>query len=187
MTPATFQNVMNDIFRDLINEGKVTVYLDNILIFSTNPRDHDRVTREVLKRLQENDLFLKPEKCEWDVAQTEYLGMIVGNGQVKMDPAKVRGISEWPTPKSVKDIQKFRGFANFYRRFIKDFAKITCPLDRLMGKVPWQWGTEEQEAFDQLKKQFVSSPVLAIYDPNRETRIEVDASGYATGGVLSQK
>lgn len=93
-SPATFQNVMNDIFRDLINEGKVTVYLDDILIFSTDPRDHDRVTREVLKRLQENDLFLKPEKCEWDVTQTEYLGMIVGNGQVKMDPAKVRGISE---------------------------------------------------------------------------------------------
>ena len=187
-SPATFQNVMNDIFRDLITEGKITVYLDDILIFSTDQQEHDRVTREVLKRLKENDLFLKPEKCEWDVPETEYLGMIVGGGKVRMDPVKVSGVANWPTPTNVKGVQQFRGFANFYRRFIQDFAKITRPLDNLTKKdIPWHWGEEEQKAFDELKKCFTSTPILAIYDPSRETRIEVDASGFATGGVLSQK
>lgn len=103
-SPATFQNVMNDIFRDLITEGKITVYLDDILIFSTDQKEHDKVTREVLKRLQENDLFLKPEKCEWDVPETEYLGMIVGGGKVRMDPVKVSGVANWPAPTTVKGV-----------------------------------------------------------------------------------
>ena len=138
--------------------------------------------------MKENDLFLKPEKCEWDVPETEYLGMIVGGGKVRMDPVKVSGVANWPTPTNVKGVQQFRGFANFYRRFIQDFARITRPLDNLTKKdTPWHWGEEEQKAFDELKKCFTSTPILAIYDPSRETRIEVDASGFATGGVLNQK
>ena len=86
-----------------------------------------------------------------------------------------------------RSVWKFRGFANFYRRFIHDFSRICKPLDRLTGTAPWQWGPEEQQAFDEIKRQFCESPVLCIYDPEQETRIEVDASGYATGAILSQK
>ena len=112
--------------------------------------------------------------------------MVVSYNRVEMDPVKVKGIADWPTPRNASDVRKFREFANFYRRFIKDFGRICKPLDRLTGNVPWQWGPEEQAAFDTLKERFTQNPVLCLYDPNRDTRIEVDASGYATGGVLAQ-
>lgn len=185
-SPATFQAMMNEIFHDLIISGKVLVYLDDILIFSTNKEEHDRVTREVLRRLQENNLFLKPEKCEWDIPKVDYVGYVFCGDEVAMDPAKLKGINEWPVPRNKKDIQKFRGFSNFYRCFIKDFAKISRPLNQLTGNDLWHWGEEEQRAFDKLKQLFGTTPVLALYDSNRETCIEV-ASGYATGGVLMQK
>ena len=163
------------------------MYLDDILIFSTDLKEHREVVHEVLKRLEQNDLFLKPEKCQFERSEIEWLGMVFSRGRVGMDPVKVKGIMEWPTPKNASDVRKFRGFANFYRRFIRDFSRICKPLDRLTGNAPWVWGKEEQEAFDEIKQRFCSSPVLAIYDPNRKTRIEVDASGFATGAVLSQE
>ena len=122
----------------------------------------------------------------FETSHIEYLGMIISKGRVEMDPKKVSGVTEWPRPTKVKQVQAFLGFANFYRRFIKDFGRICKPLDRLTGNVPWQWGPEEQAAFDTLKERFTQNPVLCLYDLNRDTRIEVDASGYATGGVLAQ-
>ncbi|KAF9800632.1 hypothetical protein IEO21_10322 [Rhodonia placenta] len=116
--------------------------------------------------LQDNDLFLKPEKCEWNTPKVDYVGYVFGGDEVAMDPAKLKGINEWPVPRNKKDVQKFRGFSNFYRRFIKNFAKISRPLDRLTGNDPWHWGEEEQHAFDELKWLFTTTPVLALYDPN---------------------
>ena len=104
-----------------------------------------------------------------------------------MDPVKVKALSEWPTPQNPSDVRRFRGFANFYRRFIKDFGKICKPLDALTGKAPWKWGPEEQAAFDELKGKFASSPVIAMWDFDLPTRVETDASGFATGGILEQK
>ena len=186
-SPATFQNMMNDIFADLVAEGKVTVYLDDILIFSNNLKEHRAVVHEVLRRLKEHDLFLKPEKCEFEQPSVEYLGVIVSHNRIQMDPVKVKAITEWPTLQNPSDVRRFRGFANFYRRFIKDFGKICKPLDRLTGKEPWKWGAEEQAAFDELKRRFATHPVLAMWDFNKPTRVETDASGFATGGVLEQK
>lgn len=186
-SPSTFSAFMNDIFKDLIIDGKITVYLDDILIFSSDLTEHRKVVHEVLRRLEANDLFLKPEKCRFEQSQIEYLGMIFSEGRVGMDPVKVKGIADWPTPQNTSDVRKFRGFANFYRRFIHDFSAICKPLDRLTGNNPWQWGEEEQRAFEEIKRRFCESPVLCIYDPERKTRVEVDASGYATGAVLSQE
>lgn len=104
-----------------------------------------------------------------------------------MDPIKVKAITEWPVPRNVSDVRRFRGFANFYRRFIQDFGKICKPLDRLTGNVAWQWGSEEQAAFDELKGKFASSPVLAMWDYDLPTRVETDASGFGTGAVLEQQ
>lgn len=186
-SPATFQNMMNDIFADLVAEGKVTIYLDDILIYSKDLSEHRKVVHEVLQRLKEHDLFLKPEKCEFERAETEYLGVIISENQLRMDPIKVKAVADWPTPQNASDIRRFRGFANFYRRFIKDFGKICKPLDRLTGKVPWEWGNPEQEAFDELRRQFTAAPVLAMWDFDRPTRVETDASGFAVGGVLEQQ
>jgi hypothetical protein len=187
-SPATFQALMNSIFADLIAEGKVAVYLDDILIFSATIEEHRQVVQEVLKRLEQYDLYLRPEKCEFEQQEIEYLGLIIGGSEVKMDPSKVAAVKDWKTPTNLREVRGFIGFANFYRRFIKDFAKITRPLHDLTKKnTPFEWSTRQQEAFDTLREAFISSPVLALWDPELPTRIEVDASGYATGGVLSQQ
>jgi hypothetical protein len=187
-SPATFQALMNTIFTDLIAEGRVAVYLDDILVFSTDLEQHRRDVNEVLRRLEAHDLYLRPEKCEFEQTEVEYLGMIISEGAVRMDDAKVQAVSEWPTPRNLRDVRSFVGFANFYRRFIKDFSKIVCPLHDLTKKdVPFSWGTAQKLAFETLKKSFVSKPILALWEPHRRTRLEVDASGYATGGVISQE
>ncbi len=113
-SPATFQWMMNDIFHDLIGEGKVTIYLDNILIFSKNLKEHREIVKRVLQRLQENKLFLKAEKCEFGVLETEYLGIIISENSIRMDPVKIAGIAEWPMPTKKRELQLFLGFTNFY-------------------------------------------------------------------------
>ncbi|KAF9800350.1 hypothetical protein IEO21_10375 [Rhodonia placenta] len=128
--PATFQAMMNKIFHDLIVSGKVLVYLDDILVFSTNKEEHEKVTREVLRRLQENNLFLKPEKCKWNVPKVDYVGYVFSGDEVAMDPAKLKGINKWPVPWNKKDVQKFQGFSNFYHRFIMS----QCALPQSPGR-----------------------------------------------------
>lgn len=187
-SPATFQALMNSIFADLIVKGKVAVYLDDILIFTSTLEEHREIVDEVLSRLRKHDLYLRPEKCEFEKTEIEYLGLVIREGEVRMDPAKVDAVRNWPTPKSLRDVRGFLGFANFYRRFIKDFSKIARPLNDLTKKnCPWTWGPSQQTAFDTLRNAFTSSPILALWDPSRPTRIEVDASGFATGGVFLQK
>lgn len=185
--PATFQRMMNHILDDLIREGHVMVYLDDILIFTNDLDHHRRLVREVLQRLRDNDLFAKPEKCFFETDSIEYLGMIISKGSVRMDPSKVDGVLSWPIPKKVKDVQAFLGFANFYRRFIRDFGKIVRPLSELTRKgKEWEWGPEQQDAFETLKKAFTSAPILKIPDDEHPFRLECDSSDFATGAVLEQ-
>jgi hypothetical protein len=187
-SPATFQALMNSVFADLIAIGVVAVYMDDILIYTPTIIEHRKIVREVLQRLQDHDLYLKPEKCEFEKQEIEYLGMIIHPGEVCMDPGKVSAVRDWPTPTTLRDIRAFIGFSNFYRRFIKDFSSIARPLHDLTKKdMPWQWHAEQQHVFDTLKEKFCQEPILKVYDPNLETRAEVDASGFATGGILSQK
>ncbi len=113
-SPTTFQWMMNDIFRNLIGEGKVTIYLDNILIFSKDLKEHREIVRRVLQRLCENKLFLKAEKCEFEVLETKYLRVIISENSIHMDPVKIAGIAEWPMPTKKQELQSFLGFTNFY-------------------------------------------------------------------------
>jgi hypothetical protein len=138
-SPATFQNLMNDIFHDLILEGKVLVYLDDILIFTRTLEEHRQITQRVLQILRQNKLYLKPEKCEFEVRKSNTWASSSHKNQVRMDPVKVQGILDWPTPSSKKELQSFLGFVNFYRRFIRGFGDIAKPLTMLTGKVDWSW------------------------------------------------
>lgn len=113
-SPATFQALMNSLFADLIAKGKVAVYLDDILIFTKELEEHRKIVKEVLQRLEKNDLYLRPEKCEFKQEQIEYLGLIIREGEVKMDPAKVAAVRDWPTPRNLWDVWGFLGFVNFY-------------------------------------------------------------------------
>ena len=133
-SPATFQTMMNNIFRDLINKGDVTTFIDDVLVGTETEEGHDELVEEILRRLEEHDLYVKPEKCEWKVREVEFLGVVIGPNGIKMEKEKVWGVLEWPTPKCVKDVQKFLGLANYYRRFVKDFAEIARPMHRLVRK-----------------------------------------------------
>ena len=187
-SPAMFQGMMNEILRDMINEGKVVVFVDDVLIGTDMEEGHDELVEEVLKRLEENDLYVKPEKCAWKVQKVNFLGVVMGEGKIEMEEDKVAGVLNWPALKTVKDVRKFLGLANYYRRFVKDFAKIARPLNNLTRKEEqWKWGDEQQGAFEQLKQVFTSRLLLVAPDINKEFRVEADASNFATGGVLSVK
>jgi transposase InsO family protein len=187
-SPATFQTMMNEIFQELILEGVVVVYMDDILIFTETIEQHREVTRRVLQLLQKHELFLKPDKCEFEKTRVEYLGLIISHNSVEMDPVKVAGVAEWPTPTNKKEVQSFLGFTNFYRRFISDFSHHARPLfDLTKNDVKWKWSEDEQSAFDTLRKLITSAPILMSPDSSRPFRIEADSSDFATGAVLSQQ
>jgi len=187
-SPATFQVMMNEILRDMINERKVAAFVDNVLVGMETEEGHNEIVEEVLKRLKENNLYIKPEKCVWKVQKIGFLGVVIGPDGIEMEKEKVDRVLSWPEPRNMKDIRKFLGLANYYRRFIKNFAQVARPMNVLMRKdVKWQWEEEQQKAFDELKRIFTTKPVLAALDLDKEFRVEADASNYATGGVLLMK
>ena len=186
-SPATFQTMMNDIFRKLIEEGVVAVYMDDILIFTKTLEEHRRVVARVLQILRENHLYLKPDKCIFEALKIEFLGLILSENQVEMDPVKIDGVRNWPTPRKVKEVQSFLGFINFYRRFIADFSKIARPLHDLTRKgTEWEWQEKQEKAFRELIDKVTSAPILVQPDVSRPFKLETDASDFATGAVLSQ-
>jgi len=133
-SPTTFQTMMNNLFRDLINQGDTATFIDNILVATDMEEGHDKLVEEVLRRLEENDLFVKPEKCKWKVREVEFLRVVISPKGVEMQKEKVEGVLNWPVPRNIKEVQKFLGLANYYRRFIKDFARIAAPLHVLVRK-----------------------------------------------------
>jgi len=117
-----FQAMMNELLRNLINTGKVGSFIDDIMVETETEEGHDKLVEEILKRLEENDLYVKPEKCKWKVREVDFLGVVLGLEEIKMEKAKVKAMLDWPVPKSVKDIQKFLWLANYYQRFIEGFC-----------------------------------------------------------------
>ena len=151
-SPATFQMMMmmDAIFEDLISKGVVVVY--DILIFTKTLEEHWKVVRRVMEVLQKHSSSLKPEKCEFERTSIKYLRVVVSHDSVKMDPAKVAGVSEWPTPSNKKEVQSFLGFINFYQRFIEGFLHIARPLfDLTKADSAFKWSSKEKLAFDILK------------------------------------
>jgi len=131
---ATFQAMMNNLFRDMINRGDVATFIDDILVATETEEGHNDIVEEVLRQLEENNLYVKPEKCMWKVREIGFLGVIMGPEGFQMEKEKVKGVTNWPTPQYVKDVQKFLGLANYYWQFVKDFAKIAKPLHQLVRK-----------------------------------------------------
>ena len=187
--PASFQRYVNWVLREYLDEF-VSAYIDDILIFSNGTlEDHRKKVKLVLQRLQQAGLQLDIDKCEFEAQTVKYLGFIITAGEgVQMDPTKVEAITNWEAPTSVKAVRSFLGFANFYRRFIKGFSEIVRPLTQLTRKgVKFSWDHGTNEAFETLKALFVTAPVLGQFDPDAETTLEADSSGWAIGGSLSQQ
>jgi transposase InsO family protein len=190
--PATFQAYINKALHGLVDQICV-VYLDDIMIYSRTEEEHAEHVRLVLERLRGHQLYANPAKCDFFTDRVDFLGFVVDATGTHMDPERVKAIAEWPIPQSYRDIQVFLGFANFYRRFIEGYSEIASPITALLKgmvagkkKGPWEWPQSAQEALDKLKKAFTTTPFLVHYDPDKPTRLETDASGYALGAILSQ-
>jgi hypothetical protein len=193
-SPSTFQEMMNVIYKEVIEKHArrgtiIRIYMDDIAIATTGTlQDHIDAVRDVLRVAEQHDLYFKLSKCTFHASSIDYLGVIIEKGMTRMDPVKIAGIKNWPTPTKVKDVRSFLGFCNFYWPFIRGFAHLARPLNELTCKdAEWSWGTRQQKAFKELKSRVTTEPVLAhpiLTDP---FELEVDASGFAMGAVLLQR
>jgi hypothetical protein len=164
--------------------------MDDIAIATKTPTltHHITTVQDVLRVAEQHSLYFKPSKCTFHATSIDYLGVILERGVTRMDPVKVAGIRNWPTPTSVKEVRSFHGFCNFYRPFIAGFAALARPLNKLTKKdTPFTWTPECQKAFDALKERVTDEPVLTHPDLTKQFELEVDASGYAVGAVLLQR
>jgi len=165
--PATFQHFINDVLSDYLDDFVIS-YIDDILIYSNSLEEHHEHVRKVLRKLLDNKLYVNLEKCEFDVTKTTFLGFVLSQDGLEMDKEKVKVILDWPIPTTVKEVQSFIGLSNYYRIFIKDFAKIANRLHKHTRKyVPFNWGPDQQKAFDKFKELFTSAPILRHPDSNK--------------------
>jgi hypothetical protein len=183
--PATFQAVMNDVFREHLGKS-VLVYLDDILVFSKTPEEHETHLRQVLALLRKHQLYAKRKKCVFNQPEVSFLGHVVGVGGVRADPRKTAVIATWPEPLNKKELQSFLGLANWFRKFVQGYANMVRPLTSLTGNVPWVWDAACNDAFAAVKAALVSPPVLALPDFSKAFEVICDASGAGIGAVLVQ-
>ena len=185
--PATFQNVMNDVFRHHLGKF-VLVYLDDILIFSKSPEEHEHHLRVVLDLLRKHDLYAKLFKCEFNKPELQFLGHIVGRDGIKMDPQKTAVIDAWPVPRDIHQLRSFVGLATYFRRFVQGFSRLVSPLTNLLrGKAQWHWSDQCQQAFMNTKIALTSHPVLVMPDYSKPFEVVCDASVTGIEAVLLQE
>jgi hypothetical protein len=178
---------MNDIFREWLDDF-VVVYIDDIWIYSNSLEEHAEHLRKVFQRLRENKLYAKLEKCEFGVMEVDFLGHRITQEGLKMDNHKVKAILDWEPPKSVPALRSILGLASYYRKFIKNFAKIAAPLTNLLKKsiVTYEWEEACDEAFETLKGILVKAPLLKLRDFDKDFEIQSDAFDFVIGGVIVQ-
>ena len=187
--PATFMRMMDDILRPFTNSF-VVVYLDDIMIFSQIWEEHLHHIRQVLQTLRQHKLCANLEKCTFGKTQVQYLGYIIDERGVHVDPAKIQVIRDWPAPTTITELCSFLGLANFYRRFMLGFSHITWPLSQVTNGGAREkkfWSKPQQNAFTELKNRLCSALVLTLPDLQQPFEIETDASDYAIGAVLTQQ
>jgi hypothetical protein len=182
--PAIFQHLMNDIFREFLDDF-VVCHLDDILIFSKNEKDHEKHVRMVLQKLRDARLYTKLEKCVIYQSQVEFLDYIISGEGHSIEPKKIQTIMEWRRLKTVRDIQCFFGFTSFYRIFIQDYSKIAASLTHLSCKDNLEWNAGTDQALKNFKTTFITAPILIHPDFSKPFFLESDASDYALGAVLS--
>lgn len=188
--PATFTRLMQDVLSPVLDKFVIN-FIDDILIYSNDITQHEQHVRQVLDLLRQHKLHAKKEKCEFITKQVSFLGHIISEHGVSMDPEKVKSILDWPPLKTVKDVRSFLGLAGYYRRFVKGFSKVVAPISDLLKQTEEkfseaQWGEKQQRAFDDIKRCITTAPVLVLADPKLDYTVCCDASGFATGAVLMQ-
>ncbi|GJT86340.1 putative mitochondrial protein [Tanacetum coccineum] len=176
--PSTFQSLMNEVFKPFLRKFTL-VFFDDILIYSKSLVDHVVHLQSVLQVMRHNQLYAKLSKCVFGSKQVEYLGHVISDKRVAIDPSKIKAMENWLVPANVKQLRGFLGLTGHYKRFIKACASISKPLTLLLQKNGFKWNNEAQLAFEQLKQAMISAPVLALTDFKKEFTMETDASGVA--------
>jgi len=170
---------MNDVLRPFLHRF-VLVFFDDILIYSKSWADHLRHLRAVLTELRRHRLFVKRSKCAFGVPSVSYLGHIISEAGVAMDPAKVQAIHAWPIPRSARAVRGFLGLAGYYRKFVHNYGAVAAPLTALLKKEGFSWGEEAAAAFTALKAAVTSVPILAMPDFTNPFIVECDASSHGS-------
>jgi hypothetical protein len=185
--PAYFMNLMNKVFMEYLDRF-VVVFIDDILIYSKNDSNHEEHLRLVLQKLRDNKLYAKYSKCEFWIDEVPFLGHVISNGGISVDPAKVKEIMAWSIPSTVTEVRSFLGLAGYYQRFIEEFSKIAKPMTSLLEKGrEFKWDEKCQDSFDQLKMRLMSPPVLVMPDLQKGFDIYCDTCGQGLGCVLMQE
>jgi hypothetical protein len=184
--PAYFMYLKNKMFMEYLDKF-VVVFIDDIILFSKTEEEHENHLRMVLEKLRSNQLYAKFSKCEFWLTEVAFLGHVISTGGILVDPSKVKDVLNWMPPTNALKIWSFLGLAGYYRRFIKDFSKITKPMTRLLEKnKDFDWTEEYQVSFEELKKRLTSTPVLILPDITKKFDIYCDASRQGWGCVLMQ-
>ncbi|CAI7882601.1 unnamed protein product [Closterium sp. NIES-53] len=184
--PAMFQAEMNHILRPLLDEC-VVVYLEDILIYSKNMKEHVEHLRKVFEILRKNKFYVKLSKSDFALKKVQFLEHMVSAEGVHVDPRKIEAVKKWKVPENMKELQQFLGFTNYYNRFVPQYAKIAAPLTDLLKKdTPFKWDTPHQQAMEHLQTALNTAPVLILPDPKKDYVVEADASDQAVGVVLMQ-
>ena len=182
--PGTFQNIMNDVLRDVINKF-VIVYLDDIVVYSKNKAEHYKHLEIVLSLLRSHELYANLAKCKFVQPELHFLGHIVGADGLRVDPQKVAIVKDWPVPRERTALQKFWGLANYFRKFIMGWASLVSALQLQLKRADaFEWNNECDAAFADIKHALCNAPVLALPDLNKPFEVVCDACGVGVGAVL---
>jgi transposase InsO family protein len=185
--PATFQRIIQTALSDLLYKGAIN-YLDDFIIYTETFEEHIELLREVFKRLRQHNIKLKLSKCFFAKSEVEYLGHIISHNTVKPSPRKIEAVKEFPIPKTVREVRRFLGLTGYYRRFIENFSIRAKPLSDLTKKaIPFHWSPDQQIAFETLRDAIIQTPVIAMFDPNKQCSVFTDASKIGIGAILTQK
>ncbi|KAK9075551.1 hypothetical protein SSX86_003876 [Deinandra increscens subsp. villosa] len=185
--PAVFMDLMNRVCKPYLDKF-VIVFIDDILIYSKTKEEHEEHLRLILELLRKEQLYAKFSKCDFWIREVQFLGHIVDQNGIHVEPAKVEAIKNWPTPRAPTEIRQFLGLAGYYRRFIKGFSQLVQPLTALTHKgVQYRWGEKEERAFQTLKDMLCSAPILALPDGIDDFVVYCDASIQGLGCVLMQR
>ncbi|KAI3505229.1 hypothetical protein L1887_27219 [Cichorium endivia] len=185
--PAAFMDLMNRVCRPMLDRS-VIVFIDDILVYSRSKEQHEQHLKEVLETLRNEKLYAKLSKCDFWLREVQFLGHIVNEQGIMVDPAKVEAVMWWEVPKTPSEIRSFLGLAGYYLRFIQDFSNVAVPLTRLTKKnAAFQWGEEQQQAFETLRRKLCEAPVLTLPEGMEDMVVYCDASISGLGAVLMQR
>ena len=184
--PVQFMGMMNDLLGEYLDQF-ILIFLDNILMYSQNIKEHVEHMRKVLGKLRKHRLYAKASKCEFVKLSIEFLGQQITSSGMTPTEAKLRAVRDWARPRNVHDVRSFFGFANYYRRFVQIYAQVANPLIELTKKdIPWQWGPYQRKAFQDLKDALCAAPILQFPNPKLPCTVVTAALQTAVGGVLMQ-